>query len=164
MGWRSQCYAATVRIAFRGRTIPQQRQRMSFAQLLRKQSETFNTKLNNATDYSAQELDDLLLQASMVCESAAARGSYRCRYIPYLPNRILHPESREFVERLRADGINATPDSNGYLLDWSTTEPEPDYSHVPHVVPRIAPVVAAPAVAGTNSDDDVDDKTPPNKE
>lgn len=138
---------------------------MSFAHLLRGQSETFNAKKNNVSSYSEKELTDVLLQATMVCESAASRGSYRCRFVPYLENRVIHPDSPEFIARLKADGIKATRTDDAYSLDWSVDEPEHDYSHVPHVAPREREQPAAPAPPlGTNSDDDVDDKQPPNKE
>ncbi len=135
---------------------------MSFAALLRKQSEQFNTKKDNTAQYSDAELTDVLLQASIVCDSCAARGIYRCKFTPYLSNRIEHPISEEFISRMKADGIKATSQFDGtYVLDWSTEETNVDYSNVPHHTSRGGAAPAAPAVLqlkGTDSDEDVDDK------
>jgi len=133
---------------------------MSFAALLRKQSEQFNTKKDNTAQYSDAELTDVLLQASIVCDSCAARGIYRCKFTPYLSNRIEHPISEEFIRRMKADGIKATSQFDGtYVLDWSTEEPNIDYSNIPHHTSRGGVVPPpAPQLKGTDSDEDVDDK------
>lgn len=118
---------------------------MSFAEQLRSRSNAYNVKKDNVAPYSNEELQLVVEQAVMVCDSCAARGIYRCQFTPYLSNRVTHPYSPEFAERMLRDGIKVKWNEDNYTLDWSTDD-ETDLTKL-YTKLRIA-----------DNDDDVDDK------